>query len=142
MIELYGTKENLDIAEYVYYFLLNKGKLLWLSYKDESALSNDKLKLSFLQGLYNGFYTKLEKQHIKLTQEKALIWLGDRKLDAFFRQRNPRVRKVSHVTHHDHHARAAGQKVGKKLDVHPGLSHFHANKIRAAKAQLTAGNKD
>ncbi len=121
VIELYGLLENLDTAEYVYYFLLRQGEQEWQKYKVGKKLKNKRLKLSFLNGLYAGYRDKLAKQSQTLAAEKALVWRGDPKLEAFFRRRNPRVRNrnVFHQLQKDAHA--AGLQAGRRLTMRPGL---------------------
>ncbi len=121
IIELYGRQKNLDLAEYVYYFLLHHGDAKWLAHKEDSGLKNGMSKISFLNGVYAGFYEKLESQAADLSKNKALIWLGDSQLDAFYRERNPYIRRrrsSSRLHAADH---AAGVETGKKMQIRPGL---------------------
>jgi hypothetical protein len=116
-IELYGTRDNLDIAEYVFYFLMNQADIQWKRYKKENDITKNRERQSFVRGMYEGFYKKLESQRDMLAQEKALIWLGDPKLDTFYKKRNPRVRTTqSHYTYH-RDAHSAGSKVGASLNI-------------------------
>ena len=133
IIELYGTLENLDMAEYVYYFLLYHGQQEWQRYRHKQNLVNDKLKLSFLNGIYDGYRNKLAREKHILAKEKALIWLGDVQLDHFYRQRNPRIRSVSmnskihESTHH------AGLRSGEKLIIRPAIKSERNPKSNARK---------
>ncbi|MCJ8329856.1 MAG: DUF2786 domain-containing protein [Lentisphaeria bacterium] len=117
MLEFYGTAENLDMADYIFNFLRDEGNRLWEQYKKEEKFKNNRMKLSFLNGLYLGFSETLEKQRQTLSSTKALIWLGDPKLNEFYRQRNPYVRnsKVKNQlnsTVHNH-----GMIKGKELKI-------------------------
>ena len=128
MIELYGLKENLDLAVYVYNFLINRGELEWLKYKEATGLRNQRAKLSFLTGLYQGFDQKLKTQNKKLEEEQSLIWLGDPKLDAFFKKRNPRVRSSKVKSKLREEAHSAGSRVGQKLSINPAINKGQSNK--------------
>ena len=126
VIELYGRPENLDTAEYVYRFLLDQGEREWERYKQEHGLPNRRYRLSFLKGLYSGYYAKLAEQTESLARDKALVWTGDPKLDEYFRRRNPRVSTMSTrgtviaATHAD------GVAVGRELTIQPGLGESAA----------------
>ncbi len=121
VVELYGHPDNLDTAEYVYYFLQNQGRVQWRRYRLRNRLSNNRLRLSFLDGLYVGFGEKLEAQTKRLAETEALIWLGDPELEAFYKKRNPRVRTQTVKNQLQVEAHSDGQKVGKQLNVNPGL---------------------
>jgi hypothetical protein len=133
VFELYGLPENLDLAEYVYYFLLHHGELEWQKYKQRSHLRNNRKKISFLDGLYDGFRESLAKQHKVLADEKALAWLGDSELEKFYRQRNPRIRYCNSFAHIHHAARAHGTKVGEDMRIRPGLRSQNPNSVESPK---------
>ena len=81
-VEFYGEPQNLDVAEYVYHFLLNEGERQWKEfqqtedYQNRFKDNNNSLtrwgdygrrkgsysKIAFLTGLYNGFARTLEKR--------------------------------------------------------------------------------
>lgn len=121
VIELYGTPENLDLAEYVYQYLLHQGELEWRAYKESGGLRNNRQKLSFLTGLYQGFIETLERRRAELAEERSLVWLGDPELRAFYRRRNPRVStrysgaRIDREAHHD------GADVGSRMTIRQGL---------------------
>ena len=72
--ELYGDLENLNTAEYVYYFLINQGEDLWLKYKKLYGAEVSRKKRFFLTGLYDGFYKKF-----LVSVKQCLISLQSRK---------------------------------------------------------------
>lgn len=132
-IEIYGTPENLELAEYVWYFLLNQGEVLWNAYRRSDGRSKGRHKTSFLNGLYEGFRETLDRRTKRLADSKALVWLGDPKLDAFYRRRNPHVstRSVSPQVERDVHA--AGHDRGKKLRLRPGLGASSQSESKPAR---------
>ncbi len=121
VIELYGEEENLEIGEYIFHFLLNQGELEWQRYRKTNRTRGRRAKLSFFKGLYAGFRQKLEEKSRTLEQENALIWLGDPKLEAFFRQRNPHVRTRSVRSPVQKDVHSDGHEIGRKLRVNPGI---------------------
>lgn len=120
-IELYGTLENLDSAEYVFYFLVNQGEAMWYAYQSEIGARGVRAKLSYLDGLYHGFYKKLERRSLELEQSVALVWTGDPGLEAFYRERNPGVITSSRRQRRDRDALLAGMADGEELEIAPGV---------------------
>jgi hypothetical protein len=121
VIELYGQPANLDLAEYVYAFLLHQGEQEWQRYRTAHDARHRRLKLSFLNGLYAGYRQKLTEQTARLAQSQALVWKGDPQLDDFFRERNPRVSSRPITTPLLAGAHAAGVAVGRRLTMRGGL---------------------
>jgi hypothetical protein len=117
VIELYGTAQNLDMAEYVFYFLWHQGELHWSQYKAEHKLRSNKHKLSYLNGLYVGVWERLDKQRQDVAENEALVWRDDPKLEAFFRERNPRVRTTRRSSRLYEAAHSAGNAAGSKLQI-------------------------
>jgi hypothetical protein len=120
--ELYGTRENLDLAEYVFYYLLNQGELCWQRFKATNRLQGSSKRLSYLRGLYEGFSDKLARRHQALRTEKALVWLGDPDLDAFYATRNPSVKFTYSRSRIYRDAHEAGMADGARLEVSPGIN--------------------
>jgi hypothetical protein len=126
--ELYGTRENLDLAEYVFYFLLNQGELCWHRFKAAHKLRGNGKRLSYLRGLYEGFSDKLERRQRLLQTEKALVWLGDPKLEAFYSTRNPSVKLAYSSSRIFRDAHEAGMADGAQLEVSPGINRGEGQK--------------
>ncbi len=124
VIELYGTLDNLDLAEYIYYYLLHEGERLWYVYRIDNRLRNNRLRLSFLKGLYSGFRNKLdtERQQQQNTAEAALVQRGDPALHTFFRERNPRVSRRQTKNRVDRASHHAGYQTGQSLNIRPGVT--------------------
>lgn len=95
-IEVFGTKENVQMAEYVYYFLENKIESLWLEYSKTKKLTA-KYKRSYILGLLIGFKDKLKKIKIQKTSasERSLVCIEkDEMLNEYIAQKYPRLRKT------------------------------------------------
>lgn len=122
VIELYGTRTNLDLAEYVYHYLVNQGAAEWRRYRAAEGLTNNRARLSFLKGLYRGFHERLRAEREALAStSRELVWVGDPDLDAFYRARNPRVRTTRARSRHHPDAHSAGRAVGRELTIKPGV---------------------
>lgn len=132
--ELMGTDRNLQIAEYVYWFLFHKLPLLWDCYcrkVDDGYCITD--KNSFFEGVITGFdeqlagskdlaeESKTNVENDRKVQNELLIVAG-KKLELFVKHKFPRLvtsrggkRKWSEKTF------KAGCEEGRKLRLHRGL---------------------
>lgn len=122
VLELYGTAANLDLADYVFHFLWRQGQAEWELYQKANKLRNNRLRGSFLDGVYTGFRTSLERQRKHLADTEALVWVGDPALTTFFRARNPRVRFGRVHTTLDPASHADGIAIGTKLCLRHGVA--------------------
>ncbi|MBM4055720.1 MAG: DUF2786 domain-containing protein [Planctomycetes bacterium] len=121
ILEIYGTPENVEMAEYVYDYLQNISELLWTGYKEQKKLEGNKHRRTFIYGLLEGFYHKLEGNTAEKHSNK-LVWKGDPRLKEFYRRRNPkRVRASSRYSRSCQDAYASGISQGKKLVIHKGV---------------------
>ncbi len=100
-IELMGTKENVAIAEYCYFFLENRLASLWSLHKTRFTGSVRTEKNSYYLGLLRGFSQKLEEQ--KKTKKDLpsqphlgeLVVADEQRLTHFVDMRFPRLRKAA-----------------------------------------------
>ncbi len=101
VIEIFGTFENVAIAEYCYYFLENRLVMLWKNNKHQFRGSVRTEKNSYYLGLLNGFYGKLQSHRkdtgkdLRRQENSALIIQEDQKLTEFVGLTFPRLKKVS-----------------------------------------------
>jgi hypothetical protein len=94
-IEIFGTKENVRMAEYVYHFLENKIEILWLDYAKTKILTA-KYRRSYLLGLLIGFKGKLKniKDQKTSSHERSLVCIDkDEMLSEYIAQKYPRLKK-------------------------------------------------
>ena len=126
VLEIYGTRENIEMAEYVHDFLHNAIGDLWHAFKQQKSISGNKHRRSFIYGLLNGFYQKLEGKAAEC-ETKSLIWRGDSFLKDYFRRKNP---KISHKTYRysksSHQIYQEGVQRGKSLIIHKGIKGNNA----------------
>ncbi len=91
VLEVYGTPENLEMADYVYSYLLNLLPILWTDYRKANGLDSNRERQRYYAGVLAGFHEKLKAQDRNLRESRALVWKGDPQLRAYFRTINPRV---------------------------------------------------
>jgi hypothetical protein len=136
-IELCGTIENVLMAEYVYYFLLEKLASLWEYHQSNNGSPGSK-KRSYWLGVVDGFRDKLGKMEkekngngkYKYSINKttsALVCADDLMLKEFIDMRFPRLSNRRHQpVKIDHHTYKAGKKDGKKINLHRGICRKEA----------------
>ncbi|MFQ5730285.1 MAG: DUF2786 domain-containing protein, partial [Waddliaceae bacterium] len=121
ILEIYGTQENVEIAEYVYDYLQHSSERLWKAYKSNQQMKGNKHRRTYIYGLLDGFYQKLNKQVVEY-QSKQLVWKGDPSLMAYYRRRNPRrVHSFSKISRSCRDAYRSGMTQGENLIIHKGI---------------------
>ena len=121
VLEIYGTRTNLAMAEYVFDFLEGLLPRLWERYRQEQDLQDNRERMRFYAGVAQGFHEKLalearlEKEREIDEDTTALVWNGDQQLQAFYHYHNPRIvtRTTGGVAATDafHHGVAQGRRV-------------------------------
>jgi hypothetical protein len=121
VLEVCGTKENVELAEYVHGFLVHTAEMLWREHRARQGLRGNRDRRKYIAGVMAGFHSKLSKERGS-DQARGLLWLGDDKLKAFFRRRYPHVRSVSYGTSGGTHAYGEGHREGERIVLRKGVS--------------------
>jgi hypothetical protein len=122
VLEVCGTPENLELAEYAHSFLTHTAERLWREYKRAHGIRRNADRRSFHAGVMSGFREKLARQ--KRAQERqGLVWVGDGDLIRFLRQRHPYVRHTRHVSRHRAEVYGHGKEAGRGIVLHRGIQH-------------------
>ena len=121
VIEVCGTRANVEMADYAHDFLMQTSDRLWREHKRAKAISSDRDRRAFIAGVMSGFREKLSSQK-KVHREHGLVWRGDPALSAYLRQRHPRIQWTRHASSHHSAAHAAGQRAGSTIVFHRGLT--------------------
>jgi len=131
-IEILGTRENVLIAEYVYYFLLNQLEMLWKAHKGKKGNRNSKNKRSYRLGVIEGFRDKLRRMDKKRHHyhsgnpeqtTSALICAQDKMLSQFINRKYPRLLKYrSQAAALDYKTYTEGMSDGKQITIHRGIT--------------------
>ena len=129
-IELLGTKENVAIAEYCYFFLENRLASLWSLHRNRFKGSIRTEKNSYYLGLLRGFSQKLREQKKEKNDLRSqphlgeLIVVDEKKLGDFVDMRFPRLKKAARsgakvykTTYH------IGVETGKTISFAEGLAN-------------------
>jgi predicted SprT family Zn-dependent metalloprotease len=123
VLEICGTRANLDMAEYVHAFLTRSCDTLWEDHKRALGLRSNRDRRTFQSGVMTGFANKLARESKKHAAE-GLVWVKDGHVEEYFRRRHPHVRNVryggSPRSDAWHHGRQAGEKIVLRRGVSEG----------------------
>lgn len=125
-LEISGTPENLEIADYVFHFIRHYIDSQWEAYNRDKGLTQHR-KTDFAVGIVKGFRSKLEQSQERLAQEspktKALIRNRDPQLENYFRKRHPHVRSIQKgPIRQDPNVFKDGVEAGEKLVISKGVT--------------------
>lgn len=121
VLEVCGSEENVQLAEYVHGFLTYTAERLWRLHQESHGIRNNRHRRNFVAGVMAGFHQKLARERSE-HQTQGLVWLGDAKLRSFFKNRYPRVRTVNYGTSRGTQAHDAGKREGERLVLQKGIS--------------------
>ncbi len=114
VLEICGTDENLEMAEYAHAFLRHTAAELWDAHKAKTRERSNRDRRTFLAGVMAGFADKLARQATKSTSE-GLVWVKDADLSTFYRSRHPYIRNVRYGGQRRTAAFASGKEAGKNI---------------------------
>jgi hypothetical protein len=120
VLQISGTRDNCEIAEYVHRYIVNITEPLWRAHRAAQGEASG-TRLQYLAGLLRGFQEKLEREQKELKEEHGLIWLGDRGLDEFFHHLHPRTRSFGSSGVERGEGYRAGVRDGRNLVIRRGI---------------------
>jgi hypothetical protein len=127
VMEVAGAAENVDMAEWVYTFLLGAAERTWREQARARGLP-PKERLPFFAGFMMGVKDTLGRG-AKAAQEKGLVWKGDADLVDFVRRRHPRVRR-SRIAGSARDGHVAGREAGQDVVIHKPVATTTTNRGR------------
>lgn len=128
-LEISGKKTNVEIAEYVGYFLDNKLDLLWDNVrKNNPYLKGLTAKNSFFRGLANGYTDKITSLQKKSSKASTALVAIESALDFQTNMIYPHLKTTSRSFKHCASADKLGKKEGKNLSIHQAVSKKSADK--------------
>ena len=134
ILEVCGSPENLEIAEYVHGYLVTTAERLWREHKARLGIRGDRDRRTYLAGVMSGMSEKLSRE-TKRSEQAGLVWVADGDLERYFRRRHPHVRHVRYAGQKRSEAYAHGREAGRKIIIHKGMHE------RAAERGLLLGPK-
>lgn len=122
VLEVCGTRENVEMAEYVFSFLSHTAEHLWREHKRKLGVRRDAERRTFVAGVMAGFRDRLQTE-AKKHEQQGLVWVGDAELEGYFRRRHPHVRWARYGGSQRSEAYAHGREAGKRIVLHRGMTH-------------------
>jgi hypothetical protein len=120
VLEICGSAENVEIAEYVHGYLVTTSARLWREHKARLGIRGDRDRRTFLAGVMSGMTDKLARES-KKSEKAGLVWVADGDLSKYFRRRHPHVRHVRYAGQRRSEAYAHGREAGEKIVIHKGI---------------------
>jgi predicted SprT family Zn-dependent metalloprotease len=118
VLEILGRPENVELAEYVYHYILNYGDRQW---KEHRKSVKGGSRMNFLYGVILGFYEKCDRGR-ELQREEGLVWKGEAWLAELMAKRHPRTRKTTPSRGQlDQESFLAGKKQGEQMVLRRGM---------------------
>jgi hypothetical protein len=121
VLEICGTRPNLEMASYVHAFLTRSAEHLWAEHKREQGIKSNRDRRTYLSGVMDGFRERLESE-TKHHREQGLVWVGDADLSKYFRKRHPHIRHTRTTGPSRNAVHGAGRNAGRRLVLHRGMS--------------------
>ena len=123
MIEASGTKENLEIAEYVHDFLLREIEILWEKHRRKHRVKGKSNKMDYQTGILKGFMDKLDEEvaENEAPQTRELIHIKQERVKEFLYERHPNRKSGRRMTYRNNEIFKAGHAQGQQLNVRKGL---------------------
>lgn len=120
VLEICGTPQNVEIAEYVHGYLIETAARMWRDYKISVDIRSDRERRTFLAGVMSGFSEKLARE-AKASREAGLVWVADGDLATYFRKRHPHVRHIRYAGQRRSDVYDHGKLVGEEIVIHKGI---------------------
>lgn len=138
LLEICGTCENLEIADYVHGFLEQTAERLWQEHRQASGLKGHGGRRRFLTGVMRGFLSRLDNAK-QTHEEQGLVWVGDADLEGYLHRRHPRTtRRRRRGGRRDEHY-DAGRAAGERIILHKPVTTGEATQRQR---QLPARTRD
>jgi len=124
IMEICGTRTNLEIAGYVFDYMMNELQFLWLSHQRRHPLLKGKSpKRDFQLGVMRGLREKLSKEEgePQSSGTRELVLIKQEKLKEFYHDRHPNLSRGRAFTVRHSASFMAGLAEGRNLDIHRGI---------------------
>lgn len=120
VLEICGSPQNVEIAEYVHGYLITTAERLWREHKTRHDIRGDRDRRTFLAGVMTGMNDKLSREQ-QASARAGLVWVADGDLMNYFRRRHPHVRHIRYAGQPRTDVYAHGREAGQKIVIHKGM---------------------
>jgi len=129
VLEVCGSRDNLELAAYVYDFLIYTADALYRADRKRRRDSSHQARRKFLAGVMSGFHERLLNERQR-SEAQGLVWVGDAELGGYFRRRHPQVRWARHAVSTGGEAYARGQTAGRNIVLHRGVKAGSSGSVK------------
>ncbi len=129
VLEVCGTRENVELAAYVYDFLVYTSDALYRADRKRRGDRSHQARRKFLAGVMSGFHDRLTQERAR-SEAQGLVWVGDAELRGYFRRRHPHVRWARHSVSTGGEAYRRGQAAGRNIVLHRGMKTGPSSAVR------------
>jgi hypothetical protein len=117
VLEICGTRSNLDVAAYVHGFLLETAERLWHAHRLARGLPGNGERRRFRLGVMIGFSEKL-KSSAEENRREGLVWVGDPALSSYLATRYPRRSSGAGIGIRATESYEQGRQAGRNIVLH------------------------
>jgi hypothetical protein len=121
VLEICGTRSNLDVAAYVHGFLLETAERLWRDHRRARGLRSNAERRRFRLGVMMGFNDKL-KSGAEENRREGLVWVGDPALESYLARRYPRRTSGGGIGIRVTESYEEGRQAGRNIVLHRPVS--------------------
>lgn len=122
-----GEKTNVEVAFYVFGFLIQKYKQLWKQFQQEHDVPHSS-KGSYYLGLTAGLHAQLKRKRQSMEDEMALVLVEDPNLKKMENKFHGEVKSSRTDTYdNDPYSQHHGYQEGKRLQIQKGVEHKGGN---------------
>jgi hypothetical protein len=129
VLEVCGTSDNVELAAYVYDFLMYTADALYREDRKRRGDRSHAARRKFMAGVMSGFHERLNRERQR-SEAEGLVWVGDAELGHYFRRRHPHVRYAQHAVSTGGDAYSRGQTAGRSIVLHRGVKAGASATIR------------
>jgi Protein of unknown function (DUF2786)/SprT-like family len=129
VLEVCGSRDNLELAAYVYDFLMYTADALYRADRKRRRDPGHQTRRKFLAGVMSGFHERLMSER-RSSEAQGLVWVGDAELGGYFRRRHPHVRWARHTVSTGGEAYARGQTAGRNIVLHRGVKSGASGSVK------------
>lgn len=120
VMEVCGTRENVELAAYVHDFLTYTSDALYRADRKLRGDRSHRARRKFLAGVMSGFRLRLLNERQK-SEAQGLVWTSDPDLEGYFRRRHPHLRWTRYSVSARDEAYSRGQTAGRSIVLHRGV---------------------
>ncbi len=140
LMEACGTQANLEVAGYVYDFLVREVDWLWRKHQRKNPTLKGKTpKRDYQIGVMRGLIDKLHEEDEQPEAGRELVLMKQARLQQFFDQRHPDIKAGGRMKYRNNSTFQAGFQEGQSLELNKGIKKGNENRPVQGMRRLGSG---